>query len=153
MWKLSLAATACGGLIMASVSWAAEPIGAKRCGSCHPKIYDDWKKTAHARSMESLTEIQQRDPTCRVCHTLAPDRTDPALAGVQCESCHGAGSEYAPQAVMRIPRLARLLGLLEVSDGTCRACHEGVNSKLQPYDYRSLVESMSHQGVGGPRVP
>lgn len=123
---------------------AAEPIGAARCGACHADIYAEWRASAHARSLDSLSSTQRRDPTCRACHTLAPTSDDPALAGVQCESCHGEGSQYAPDPVMRDPRLARLLGLREVDAQRCRACHEGVDVRLDPIDYREWVEAMAH---------
>lgn len=140
-WALLLVA-ACAGL--GATAEAAEPIGAARCGACHEAIYASWQKTAHARSLQSLSEGQQRDPTCRACHTLAPTSDDPELAGVQCESCHGEGSEYAPAAVMRDPRLARMLGLEDVTAEQCRFCHEGVDLRLSPLDYRAWVKAMGH---------
>jgi hypothetical protein len=139
----AIVAAVAGG-VAALPATAAEPIGAARCGTCHPKIYASWRTTAHARSLESLTDAQREDPTCRACHTLEPGSADPALQGVQCESCHGAGSLYSPEHVMRDPRLARLLGLADVDASTCRACHEGVSSRLRPYDWRSMVEAMGH---------
>lgn len=138
---------ACASVLAASLGWvgaafAAEPIGAARCGSCHTDIYASWKQTAHAKSLEHLTAAQRQNPTCRACHTLAPEKTDPALVGVQCESCHGKGSDYAPEHVMRDPRLARMLGLEKVDTRTCRGCHEGVEARLTPYDYaRKLREA------------
>lgn len=129
-----------------SAAQAAEPIGAARCGSCHEDAYRQWQDSAHARSLSLLTESQRKDPTCRSCHTLAPASNDPALVGVQCESCHGLGSDYAPEHVMRDARLARLLGLAEVDAKTCRTCHEGVDARLRPYDYRKLVQQFAHGG-------
>lgn len=126
---------------------AAEPVGAARCGSCHPNIYASWLKSAHARSLEKLTAAQRADPSCRACHTLAPASDDPALAGVQCEACHGLGSAYSPDNVMRDPKLARLLGLVDVKAGTCRACHEGVEARLRPYDWTKMLEAVGHRDV------
>lgn len=134
-------------LLGAGGARAAEPIGAARCGTCHPRIYAGWRSSPHARSMDGLSEREQADPTCRACHTLAPASDDPALAGVQCESCHGEGSEYAPEAVMRDPRLARLLGLVDVDAGTCRACHEGVEARLEPIDYARMLKAVGHAEV------
>ena len=48
---------------------------------------------------------------------------------------------------MRDPRLARLLGLEEVNANTCRACHEGVEARLRPYDYRKMLKAVAH-GAG-----
>ncbi|MEL6188546.1 MAG: multiheme c-type cytochrome, partial [Myxococcota bacterium] len=136
-------------LLAATAAQAAEPLGASRCGSCHIEAYTSWSGSRHARSLERLTEAQRKDPTCRACHTFAPDRDDPALAGVQCESCHGEGSQYAPEHVMRDATLARMLGLKKVDASTCRACHEGVTPSLQPYDYRTRLREVAHGALDG----
>ena len=134
-------------LFLAHAANAAEPIGAVRCGTCHVDVYDEWSKSAHARSLRSLTDEQRNDPTCRSCHTLAPSSPDPALVGVQCESCHGLGSDYAPENVMRDNRLARLLGLKEVTPATCEGCHEGVTARLEAIDYQAMIEAVAHRTV------
>ena len=144
VWALVVLSTAC---LIPRPAGAAEPIGAARCGTCHQEIYDSWKTSAHARSLANLSETQQGDPACRSCHTLAPSSTDAALEGVQCESCHGLGSNYAPEHVMRDPRLARLLGLVDEVETTCRACHDGVKTRLRPYDAGAMLKAVSHEGV------
>lgn len=146
---LSVAAFSAG----SRVARAAEPIGAARCGTCHIDAYRSWLDSPHARSLEGLTDVQRADPTCRACHTLAPESEDPALQGVQCESCHGLGSDYAPEHVMRDPHMARLFGLLEVTTDTCRACHEGVDARLRPYDYRAMLKEVAHGQLPAATAP
>ncbi len=131
-------------LATAGAAHAAAPIGAARCGSCHPAIYADWKETAHARSLARLTASEQKDLACRNCHTLAPTSNEPELAGVQCESCHGDGGHYAPDNVMRDPKLARLMGLADIGVETCRACHDGISTRIRPSEWRSLVKQAGH---------
>ena len=53
-------------------------------------------------------------PICLGCHATASDveawQLDPTFHiedGVQCERCHGPGSEYKPEAIMRDPPAAR----------------------------------------------
>lgn len=123
---------------------APEPIGAERCGACHVKELADWKASPHARALARLTKTQQRDPVCRSCHTTAPTKDDPALAGVQCESCHGVGSLYAPDHVMRDEKLRGLLGLEKVTEATCRACHDGITPSTKPFDFATWVEKVDH---------
>jgi hypothetical protein len=130
-----------------ATAWAAsaEHLGAERCGTCHAAEYQDWKGSAHARALDRLTDAQRRDPTCRSCHTMVPGKDDPALAGVQCESCHGAGSLYAPSHVMRDEVLAELLGLTPVTVQVCAGCHAGVGSRVQKLDLEKALKDAGHR--------
>ena len=129
-----------------SVATAADAIGAERCGACHQKEYEDWKKTPHARALARLSTTKQRDPVCRSCHTMEPTSDDRALAGVQCESCHGKGSLYSPRYVMKDDKLRVLLGLEKVEEGTCRSCHDSESPSAKPFDYATLLQLVNHSG-------
>ncbi|MEM7679296.1 MAG: multiheme c-type cytochrome [Myxococcota bacterium] len=119
-------------------------IGAERCGACHQAEYQAWRKTPHAQALARLSETQQQNPLCRSCHTMDPWSDDPALAGVQCESCHGPGLPYAPDLVMRDKKLARLMGLEAVNEKTCENCHRADAPRLRPFDYAKLVKQVMH---------
>lgn len=135
-----------GMLLSSATAWSApEPIGAERCGACHEKELADWKKSPHARALARLSKVKQADPVCRSCHTTAPTKTDPALSGVQCESCHGAGSLYAPKYVMKDGELRELLGLQKVTEATCRACHDGDTPSTRPFDYATWIKLVDHR--------
>lgn len=136
--------------LMSASAWAApEPIGAERCGTCHEKEYEDWKGSAHAQALARLSAPKQRDPVCRSCHTTEPTKTDPALAGVQCESCHGAGSLYAPEYVMKDEKLRALLGLKKVNEATCRGCHDGETPSTRAFDFATWVKRVNHSSTKG----
>ena len=127
---------------------AADFVGAEACKTCHPAEYAQWKGTGHARALARLTPLQRRDRSCRGCHTLDP-RPEPTaenadLAGVQCESCHGAGAAYSQRYVMRDRVLAKLLGLEDVKPETCARCHSGEGVSLKPFDYAAAVLRVSH---------
>jgi hypothetical protein len=92
-------------------------VGAERCRLCHRSVYLSWEKTAHRRAADSLGE-QQSSAICLRCHG-----TRPALPGVQCEACHGAGGNYWPAEVMMDPDKVRRAGLVEPSETVCRTCH------------------------------
>ena len=72
--------------------------GAGRCGECHEKMYDEWEKSAHARSASSplfkasaAAAKKQSDLACEPCHTplLAEAPKDVvASEGVTCDVCH-----------------------------------------------------------------
>ncbi|MEL7370540.1 MAG: multiheme c-type cytochrome [Myxococcota bacterium] len=119
-------------------------IGAERCGACHQAEYQAWRKTPHAQALARLTEQQQQNKLCRSCHTMDPWSDDPALAGVQCESCHGAGRPYAPELVMRDKKLAALMGLKTVNEATCENCHRADAPRLRAFDYAKLVKQVMH---------
>lgn len=99
--------------------------------------------------MARLSAPKQRDPICRSCHTTAPTKSDPALSGVQCESCHGAGSLYAPEYVMRDEELREMLGLAKVTEATCRACHDGETPSTKPFDFETWVKLVDHKSDKG----
>lgn len=72
--------------------------GAGRCGECHEKMYDEWEKSAHARSASSplfkasaAAAAKDSDLTCEQCHTpLVADAPKDIVAGegVTCDVCH-----------------------------------------------------------------
>jgi hypothetical protein len=148
-WAHGVTLAVLGLLLGASPSalGAPDPIGARRCGTCHVKEYEDWKASPHAQALARLSEPKQRDPVCRSCHTTAPAATDPELAGVQCESCHGLGSLYAPRYVMKDEKLRRLLGLEKVTAATCQGCHDGETPSTRPFDFATWVKLVNH-GAG-----
>lgn len=131
-----------------SASAAPDPIGAKRCGACHEREYADWKASPHAQALARLSTPKQRDPVCRSCHTTAPTSADPDLAGVQCESCHGLGSLYAPEYVMKDEKLRKLLGLEKVTAATCQGCHDGDTPSTRKFDFEAWVKLVNHGASG-----
>lgn len=135
-----------GPLAGGSVAFAGpEAIGAERCGACHVSAYEDWKASPHARALARLTPAQQKNKVCRSCHTMNPASDDPRLAGVQCESCHGPGSLYAPDYVMRDPKLRVLFGLDKISEATCARCHNGATPNVRAFDYSTWVKRVDHK--------
>ena len=79
-------------------------IGASSCIECHEDHHGDWIQTIHATAFDTLIEDGAGDNVlCYPCHTVGyglPSgfvdlETTPQLADVQCENCHGAGSNHA----------------------------------------------------------
>jgi len=91
-------------------------------------------------------------PPCLACHTTGPVPEDQGFApsysladGVGCETCHGAGSEYLPEAIMRDPRAAYGAGLVREPRETCAPCHEHGHGK--PFDLEQGLKQISHPNV------
>lgn len=105
----------------------AEPtyIGAGKCKPCHKTEYDSWVANGtHAKSMEKAkaSTNPKWDASCLGCH--ATNKAETAI-GVECESCHGPGSEYKAIAVMKDRAKAVAAGLIVPDQKLCDTCHDG----------------------------
>jgi YVTN family beta-propeller protein len=142
--------------------------GVMACVECHQSPergfqFSKWRQTPHAQAYAILgssrayeiagdagvTSDPQRSPDCLKCHTTGSGFTADSFLkgfdvtdGVQCESCHGPGSDYAPEAVMLDKAAAHAKGLLPVDSKTCQPCHEKAHGK--PFDYTQAVKDIAH---------
>jgi hypothetical protein len=120
-------------------------VGAERCKSCHAAEFAAWEASPHAKALQTLSASDRKNPRCLACHTLVPDDVQVALAGVQCESCHGPGRHYTPAWVMRDPVLARQLKLIAKVDATaCARCHTDSAPSLSGFDFAAKRELIKH---------
>jgi len=142
-------------------------VGVQNCTGCHrgPEMgyqFSRWKLSGHARAYavlagprareiaqgEGLKVEPQRAPACLRCHVTGYDEATGHLEtytpadGVGCESCHGAGSDYFAEAVMRDPRAAAAAGLLPVTRETCAPCHDTAHG--QPFDFDEASAEIAH---------
>jgi|GEM_PF-120447 len=143
-------------------------IGVFTCAACHKNAamgyqFSKWCLSAHSLAYAVLATEQaykmakeqvlnddpQASPACLKCHTTAYHEliggaTDlsSVYEGVGCEACHGAGSNYYPEAIMRDPRAAKAAGLKEVTRQTCLACHENAHDK--PFDFDEAMKKIAH---------
>jgi Cytochrome c554 and c-prime len=135
--------------LCSAAALAADFLGPESCKACHAEAYAVWSTSKHARSLESLTREQQKDPRCVACH--APNLTEQKVGGVSCETCHGAGQYYVPSYVMKDPELARLVGLLDPGERSCRSCHDASSPSLKPFDFTAKLKAMDHWSAGRTR--
>ena len=117
------------GLGALAASAAPTYIGAEKCKMCHNsvaynKLWDSWKASKHANALQAAKASTQPkyDAACLTCHATNNDET---LAGVQCEACHGPGSDYKLPAVMKDRAKAIANGLIVPDQKTCDTCHDG----------------------------
>ena len=101
-------------------------VGWKQCEVCHDEIVQKWKETRHAEAIESLKKSSQENlAACVKCHVTGYEEDGgfldyeltPEMAGVQCEECHGRGSNHIKNPGQE--------GVLERAPGVevCRRCH------------------------------
>lgn len=103
--------------------------GAHICGACHADVHDTWMATTHAKAFDTLKNIgQDKNAYCLPCHTVGfgmpngfvNEMTNPWLAGVQCENCHGPGGGHVANTddVSVRPQIT-------ISAKVCGGCHNG----------------------------
>jgi uncharacterized paraquat-inducible protein A len=99
-------------------------IGAQKCKMCHRIQYESWLQTKHAKATDDAKASTTRkfEAACLTCHATNKDE---AMAGVQCEACHGPGSEYKTISVMKDLAKAKAAGLVLPTQETCNGCHDG----------------------------
>lgn len=84
--------------------------GPDECGECHEQTVEAWKETHHSKTFKDMPrsdaarEIADKmgikriksESDCLTCHfTIAEEEaTIKPIAGISCESCHGAGADY-----------------------------------------------------------
>jgi hypothetical protein len=132
--------------LLPSAAFAASDfVGPASCRTCHAQAFEMWSKSPHAHATDSLTPEQRKSPMCLSCHSRDEQRSSPAdpVAGVSCETCHGAGRSYQPASVMRDKELSRLFGLTEAAT-TCIACHGAGSPSPQPFDVKAALLRIDH---------
>jgi hypothetical protein len=106
-------------------------VGSERCSLCHNHTHFHWSETLHSRALESLEAIgQDKNAQCLRCHTVGfgqrggfVDRgTTNDLAGVGCESCHGAARDHVENV-----NDASLRPKIDISAEVCGQCHTGAH--------------------------
>jgi len=143
-------------------------IGTLTCAACHkgPAMgyqFSKWRMSSHARAYavlasdkayeiakeQGLKDDPQASMACLECHTTAYHQPAEGVIesyslyeGIGCEACHGAGSNYYPEAIMRDPRAAKAAGLKEVTPQTCLECHQNAHGK--PFDFDEAMKKIAH---------
>ena len=128
----------------AGLAQAQGYVGAQRCGTCHPFAFAKWSEGPHARAQLVLRPNELLSSKCNTCHTMAPESDDSALAGVQCEQCHGVGKYYAADYVMRDQVLSRAVGLIQPGADQCRRCHTEGAPSIEPFDFAAMWARIDH---------
>ena len=170
------------GLSLIQTGFAAERVyvGEKACRECHHNAgardqFNQWYLSKHAKSYAALSMPQAKQiaelsgidvnpfesPVCLGCHSTATnveewERDDIFYIqdGVQCEFCHGPGSEYMEDDVMRRPDLAMKAGLQKPGQDFCMVCHMNKGShlavlKVKKFQYEEALKEIGHMGKGG----
>jgi hypothetical protein len=173
------AVVAAGSLLGAPRPGAAEPqyVGVQDCGRCHKKelVGDQlgaWKKTKHSKAMDALRSAQAKKIAAERGLSVPPDQADECLRchatahgleksqiykkplaisdGVQCESCHGPGSDYRKKtahATSREKGVAAGMWEPEKDEKVCTACHNAESPTFDTakgFDFEAMKKAIDH---------
>ena len=143
MREATIAGLAVAIVFAAVAAWAADYVGAANCRLCHKVQYNSWETLAHASAFKSLEPDDTGNPECLKCHATGASAD---LPGVQCEACHGPGSEYKSMKIMKDREASLAAGLILPDESTCNSCHVGeAPHELPTFDYAEALESGVHE--------
>ena len=163
-------------------------IGAKKCKSCHRSEasgnqFGAWSESRHAKAWETLgsdaarehgaargIDNPQESDQCLKCHVTAfgvekkriKGKHDPKL-GVQCESCHGPGSEHMAARFAAAAALGEgaAPAYVKVPEGeiipnppmkTCLECHNDESPSFKAFCFYERVGKVRHLNPKKPRT-
>ncbi|MDP2912638.1 MAG: cytochrome c family protein [Candidatus Omnitrophota bacterium] len=145
-------------------------VGVKKCAICHKSEakgsqYGKWLSTNHPKAYERLASPEaketakqagvsgdpQQAPQCLRCHTTAYGVDSSLLGeglaasdGVQCEACHGAGSDYVSLSVMKDRARAISQGLVIPTKETCLKCHNPESPNYKGFNFEESYKKIAH---------
>lgn len=147
-------------------------VGTKTCSMCHKqekigKQYVIWQNSKHAQAYKTL-QTKEADkvakdkgfktkavdtPECLKCHASGYDVEASLLTpkfkiedGVQCETCHGPGSEYKSKKVMEDKKLAVEKGLIiyDNPETLCMKCHNEESPFYKGFNFKERWAQIKH---------
>ncbi len=148
-------------------------IGVKNCANtCHKsetkgKQLEIWEESKHSKAFLTLqtpeadkiakdkgfTTPASETPLCIKCHVLGKDIDPEELEesfdktqGVQCETCHGPGSEYKRIPIMKDRQQAIANGLVIHDNGAefCVTCHNSDSPTFKSFNYDEYWAKIKH---------
>lgn len=147
-------------------------VGADACAPCHKtekqgKQLEIWKNSQHSKAYQTLlTEAANKiavekgsdkaaveTEACLKCHAVGynvaaelKEKKFKVEEGVQCETCHGAGSEYKSLKVMKNKEEAIKSGLLVHEDIAkfCVTCHNSESPTYKEFDFETYWAKIKH---------
>jgi hypothetical protein len=139
--------------------------------ACHKsdaagKQLDIWKSSKHSQAYTSLTTPEAdkiakekgfstpaaETPACLKCHVLGKDIDPSELTdgfkkedGVQCETCHGPGSDYKAMSIMKDKAKAIENGMFVPDQSFCTKCHNSESPTFKGFNYDEAWAKISHK--------
>jgi len=114
-------------------------LGERSCMACHDEAWQTYLTSSHRTAFSTLrAKGQSNEPECLSCHTTGymykngySESSRTSLQNVQCEACHGYGSQHARDGKW----------VAQAKD-SCVICHDQENSPN--FDYATYWEKIKH---------
>ena len=131
-------------------------VGAETCQACHPKTFEKWASTPHAKAYDGLLKPRRNresDAECISCHTTgfkyesgwASAEKTPLLKGNQCENCHGPGSLHIAEPDNKAySKPMALTSEMADKNGLCTNCHDEDND--HNFTFEGRYPAIFHKG-------
>jgi hypothetical protein len=147
-------------------------IGVESCAMCHKTEKQGsqvsiWQNSRHSKAFETLKTEKANQiakekgfktsavetPECLKCHTTGVNLDASMLGkkfkvedGVQCETCHGAGSAYKDMKVMKDKDLSIKNGLIvhEKLETFCTGCHNSESPTFVDMNVEEAWQKIKH---------
>ena len=148
-------------------------VGVNSCAAtCHKSEskgsqLEIWEDSKHSKAFLTLqtpeadkiakdkgfTTPAAETPLCIKCHVLGKDMDPEELTvtfdktqGVQCETCHGPGSEYKRLSIMKDKEQSIANGLIihENQAEFCVTCHNSDSPTFKSFNYAEYWEKIKH---------
>ncbi|MFQ5866205.1 MAG: multiheme c-type cytochrome [bacterium] len=149
-------------------------LGSGGCKACHTTkksgaAYKVWQKTKHAQAYAALASEEakaiakergiadpQKSEECLSCHVTAfgveASRLGPKYKieeGVSCEACHGPGSKYKSNKVMKGITAGTIdpasVGLIKMKEEDCKRCHNKKSPNFKGFDFEKMFAQIAHK--------
>jgi hypothetical protein len=147
-------------------------VGVKTCVMCHKSDKQGqqqsiWENSKHSKAFETLltekaehiakekgfeTKASETE-ACLKCHATGFNVDATLLGkkfnveqGVQCETCHGPGSDYKSKKIMKDREKAVANGLIlyENPEELCISCHNTESPTYVDFNYAEKLEKIKH---------
>lgn len=118
-------------------SQSPEYISSGACAECHMAQYVQWSASRHRYASDPLPpKVYEFEASCLTCHASSKGAGSlPRFQGVQCEACHGPGSEHAAKPAKGYGHVGDMTAL-------CSKCH---TAKTTPnFDVKAAWEKIKH---------
>jgi len=170
-----IAVSLCTLLLVFSGEAQNKYVGVKTCALCHKtekqgKQLDIWQKSKHAEAYKTLTTARAdsiakakglkkpaaESPECLECHVTGYnvaatllDKNFDYKEGVQCETCHGAGSAYKVITIMKDKAKSIAAGMTEYKDEAaiekhCKTCHNEKSPVFKGFEFKAMWAKIKH---------
>lgn len=147
-------------------------VGAEACGVCHKTEKQGqqlkiWKESKHAQAFKTLQTAEADEIAKKLGHSTPAAQTEACLKchvsgynvdaslkgekfhmedGVQCETCHGPGSEYKAMKIMKNREEAVKNGLtiFDPIEKGCIVCHNSESPTYKEFKFEERWNAIKH---------